>query len=642
MTDQVVEVYITDSDGIVQERLTEWNSLTCISRFNKTGSWELELSSDLWIASLISPSTGIHITLDGTTLFSGPGGIEFVKSNENIRIAGTDNNVFLENPTRPTPTLAEGPYPDEYYVLTGVASTVMRALVILNCGVSGAVQWIVPGLTFAGDPLLGGTITARTRFDPLIILLAELASTAVAGGLGFRIVNADAGITITKFFDVYQPQDKHAEIKFGIEMHTAKSFEWVHQEPSANWFIVGGGDQFGINRTIVEGGDLVNIAQVGRRIGQFVDRRGVTDLSELEQELAELIASAVSSDQITVTPVDTVGYKYLEDYQLGDYVSAVVDGVEYARVIREVEMSFNPKEGAIFRPVIADPHGTNDDILARHLETIQHRLSNIERNWTVPDNSIIESMMHETQRTYPGDIKATARSAAQPGWLLCNGADLDRTTYLRLFQAIGTVYGSASGTTFKIPDLRDRFPMGAGTSHFLGESGGSETSSHTHSHSHGGNTLSFIHTHTERSHTHPGSHQHGVGSHTHDFTHTHSIDHDHDTQLSGNVQYTGDAFGRDAGSATGTGHRHNVDLSSISAGSGSASPDAQTGGGSGDTDSDSDTGTFAASWSGTKQGPDVGASWSGASTVDATPAAGSSVLNKYQVVNYEIFTGVVP
>ena len=55
-------------------------------------------------------------------------------------------------------------------------------------------------------------------------------------------------------------------------------------------------------------------------------------------------------------------------------------------------------------------------------------------------------------------------AAPDAGWLLCNGADVNRTTYARLFAAIGTLYGTGNGSsTFGLPDLRDRVPMGKGS-----------------------------------------------------------------------------------------------------------------------------------------------------------------------------------
>ncbi len=48
------------------------------------------------------------------------------------------------------------------------------------------------------------------------------------------------------------------------------------------------------------------------------------------------------------------------------------------------------------------------------------------------------------------------------GWLLCDGREISRTTYARLFGVIGVLYGAGdSATTFNLPDMRSRFPQGA-------------------------------------------------------------------------------------------------------------------------------------------------------------------------------------
>jgi microcystin-dependent protein len=48
------------------------------------------------------------------------------------------------------------------------------------------------------------------------------------------------------------------------------------------------------------------------------------------------------------------------------------------------------------------------------------------------------------------------------GWLLCDGSEVSRTTYVSLFQAIGITYGAGdTTTTFNLPDLRGRRPLGA-------------------------------------------------------------------------------------------------------------------------------------------------------------------------------------
>lgn len=52
-------------------------------------------------------------------------------------------------------------------------------------------------------------------------------------------------------------------------------------------------------------------------------------------------------------------------------------------------------------------------------------------------------------------------TTAPSGWLLCYGQAVSRTTYAELFAAISTAYGVGDGsTTFNVPDLRGRFPLG--------------------------------------------------------------------------------------------------------------------------------------------------------------------------------------
>lgn len=88
-----------------------------------------------------------------------------------------------------------------------------------------------------------------------------------------------------------------------------------------------------------------------------------------------------------------------------------------------------------------------------------------------------------------GSIVAYGGIAAPSGWLLCQGAAVSRTTYAALFAILGTAYGVGDGsTTFNLPDLQQRFPLGkaaSGTGSTLGGIGGA-----------------IDHTHTGPSHTH--------------------------------------------------------------------------------------------------------------------------------------------
>lgn len=62
----------------------------------------------------------------------------------------------------------------------------------------------------------------------------------------------------------------------------------------------------------------------------------------------------------------------------------------------------------------------------------------------------------------PGDVKISAASTVQTGWLECDGSVKVRATYAALFAAIGTSYntGGEAGTDFRLPDLRGSFVRG--------------------------------------------------------------------------------------------------------------------------------------------------------------------------------------
>lgn len=69
-----------------------------------------------------------------------------------------------------------------------------------------------------------------------------------------------------------------------------------------------------------------------------------------------------------------------------------------------------------------------------------------------------------------------AGKTAPSGWLLCDGSAVSRTTYSALYDAIGTTYGSGDGsTTFNLPNMSGRVPVGVSSPYKLGATGGEAT-----------------------------------------------------------------------------------------------------------------------------------------------------------------------
>lgn len=101
-----------------------------------------------------------------------------------------------------------------------------------------------------------------------------------------------------------------------------------------------------------------------------------------------------------------------------------------------------------------------------------------------------------------------------PGkYLHCDATAYSRAAYPELFAVIGLTYtlGGDDGSTFQVPNMASKFPIGQGASGALGVAGGGSTHTHTvPNHGHGGDTGT-----TGSSHTHVVPNISGTGGHDH-------------------------------------------------------------------------------------------------------------------------------
>jgi microcystin-dependent protein len=150
------------------------------------------------------------------------------------------------------------------------------------------------------------------------------------------------------------------------------------------------------------------------------------------------------------------------------------------------------------------------------------------RSWNASDATPGGDIIATQYNNLRSDVEAVYREVVPVGtvlmwagtdanvptnWLLCNGAAISRSTYSDLFNSLGSGFGGGNGsTTFNIPDMRDRFVVGAGTTYSRNGKGGSTSV-----------TLSTAQ----------------LAAHTHTITHKHTITHTH--SVSGNTAYTNPA-----------------------------------------------------------------------------------------------------
>lgn len=174
---------------------------------------------------------------------------------------------------------------------------------------------------------------------------------------------------------------------------------------------------------------------------------------------------------------------------------------------------------------------------------------------------------------------AGASTPAGGQWLLCNGSAVSRSTYAGLFAVCGTTYGAGNGTTtFNLPNLVDRLPMGAGSTYGRGStSSGSVTLSTSNMPSHNHSVSGTADSGGSHGHSLSGSvgsvgdHTHGVGNQS---TRSDILAGGGTTTASNGSGSTGSAGGHShslSGSAdSGGGHTHSLSGTVGSSGSGTS------------------------------------------------------------------------
>jgi len=73
-----------------------------------------------------------------------------------------------------------------------------------------------------------------------------------------------------------------------------------------------------------------------------------------------------------------------------------------------------------------------------------------------------------------GEIRWVAFDFAPQGWAKCDGSILQTNQNSALFSLLGTMYGGNGTTTFALPDMRGRSPVGADATHLQGSQAGKE------------------------------------------------------------------------------------------------------------------------------------------------------------------------
>lgn len=168
---------------------------------------------------------------------------------------------------------------------------------------------------------------------------------------------------------------------------------------------------------------------------------GTTEIADDSVTSAKIPANAVTTVKIADNAVTTV--------KIPD------DAITSAKIAASAVATAKIADAAVTTAKLANDSVTADKIAANAVGTSEIA------DASVTSAKIASGVLPAAVPT--GSVTAYAGATAPSGWVLCDGAAYGRTdgTYSALYAVVGTTYGAGNGTTtFNVPDLRTRVPVG--------------------------------------------------------------------------------------------------------------------------------------------------------------------------------------
>ena len=342
------ELFYRNEDRTVGGQISTFELLTMKPTFNDIGSWSLIAPVD--VLRTIVWKGGLVVTRNGVPFFSGrPGSYKRTKDLttfpiiDTLELTGEDDNCYLQD-LLALPVPAGPPYSSaEFDVRTGTFEAVAKAYVNANVGPGAKTDRAISGLTIEADYGRGNAVSGSARFSSLLALLQNLAIQG--GGIGFRIVDMQ--------FQVYSPTDRSASVIFSEELGNISGFDYTIGRPKANYIYLGGtGD--GSSRVIAEGLDPESVVTF-ERVEEFLDQSSLSDATVMQAAIQTELTKKSKQYSLAISPVSLSELRAIDDYWLGDKVSAVIDGEMIQDIISAVEIEITATTQKV-TPII----GAND------------------------------------------------------------------------------------------------------------------------------------------------------------------------------------------------------------------------------------------------------------------------------------------
>lgn len=186
----------------------------------------------------------------------------------------------------------------------------------------------------------------------------------------------------------------------------------------------------------------------------------LTGRSTESDKLTSRTTFIMEGDITTLSPVEYDGQFQDPNFDNGEQVirddnGEIIERIPLPRGEQPLQKKFITR---VSNSIITDRLSINDAIGQDEL-LINQALGNTPGLKRISKADFLKGI----PRTPTGLISPFAGDITPPGWVLCDGRELDQLAYEALFKVIGFKYGLERDVTrgfFKVPDLRGRLPLG--------------------------------------------------------------------------------------------------------------------------------------------------------------------------------------
>lgn len=363
-------VYVRDKNLKIKEVVDTYKQLTFVMRYNKLGSWQVELdfnsaAAQAFLSTFGEESagtpvnkgrSGILIYRNGSLIFSGP--IRYLrerrtrKEGHRLTVGGPCDLTFLAERMVVVPPYAyQVSYGSDFFYATSASTEYcIKQVVITQAGASAATQRQITGLGVLTNQDRGYNPTSlRARFTNALAEIQKAAQLSENRGfpIGFYLrQNSTNGLD----FDCYVPQNKTNKIIFSPEIGNLLEYEYSLSSPSAN-LVMAGDDKTGTARNFAFAGDEPSRALWGT-IENFVDA-GTATTAELIDKVYESLEDSAEQNSLRFQLLEMPGFAFQTDWNLGDKVKFRLHGKDTTEIVREVEITLDSK-GETITPTIGN------------------------------------------------------------------------------------------------------------------------------------------------------------------------------------------------------------------------------------------------------------------------------------------------